>query len=40
VETVDERRIRRLAAQSANFGFLEPHQPLLVWHSVVVLPNQ
>lgn len=31
---MDERHIRQLAAQSANFGFLEPHQPLLVWYGV------
>jgi type I restriction enzyme R subunit len=31
---VDPQRIRQLAAQSANFGFLEPHQPLLVWYGV------
>ncbi|WP_117213005.1 DEAD/DEAH box helicase family protein [Allorhizocola rhizosphaerae] len=29
---MDTRRIRQLAAKSANFGFLEPHQPLLVWY--------
>src|SRR5262249_2722156 len=32
VESMDTRQIRLLAAQSANFGFLEPHQSLLVWY--------
>jgi type I restriction enzyme R subunit len=32
VRAVDRRRVRRLAAASANFGFLEPHEPLLVWY--------
>ncbi|WP_162907838.1 hypothetical protein [Allorhizocola rhizosphaerae] len=29
---MDTRQIRQLAAKWANFGFLEPHQPLLVWY--------
>lgn len=29
---MDTRRIQQLAATSTNFGFLLPHEPLLVWY--------